>query len=87
MTDTISRVHAMAQTVISRDVAELGKIAHALAGAAANVGAVPLAKACSQLERECNTPAMPAQATQSVQAIALLSTQSIEALKVISAQN
>ncbi len=83
VTDTIRRVHAMAQTVISRDANELGKIAHALAGAAANVGAVPLARACGELEEACGAGVMPAQATSLVQAIALLSTQSIEALQAM----
>jgi signal transduction histidine kinase/DNA-binding response OmpR family regulator len=79
--DSIRRVHAMTQALTSHDTAELAQIAHALAGAAVNVGAHALAHACTQLERECGADQMPAQATQQVQAIAQLTTQSVIALK------
>ncbi len=84
--DAIGRVHAMAQAVIVQDAAELEQIAHALAGSAANVGANLLAHACIQLEQACRSQTMPAQATRSVQAIALLTTQSVAALKNFKAE-
>ncbi len=79
--DSIRRVHAMTQALTSHDAAELAQVAHALAGAAVNVGAHALARACSELEQACSAGQLPAQATQQVQAIALLTTQSVAALK------
>jgi signal transduction histidine kinase/DNA-binding response OmpR family regulator len=79
--DSLRRVHAMTQALTSHDVAELEQVAHALSGAAINIGARALASACSELEHACAEGKMPAQATQQVQTIAQLTTQSVAALK------
>ena len=86
VTDSIRRIHGMTQAVVSGQALELGKIAHALAGAASGVGAMPLALACRELELACKTGVMPAQATALVQEITLLSTQSTAALKTVTSK-
>jgi signal transduction histidine kinase/DNA-binding response OmpR family regulator/HPt (histidine-containing phosphotransfer) domain-containing protein len=78
--DSIRRVHAMTQALSSHDASELAQIAHALSGAAVNIGAHALARACSELEKACNEGQMPAQATQQVQAITQLTTESLAVL-------
>ncbi len=78
--DAISRVHAMTKALASDDAQELGRIAHALAGAAVNVGAHALAQACSDLEQACDSARSPKSATRLVQDIAQLTTQSLGAL-------
>jgi signal transduction histidine kinase/CheY-like chemotaxis protein len=79
--DSLRRVHAMTQALTSHNAAELEQIAHALSGAAVNIGAHALARACSELEHACSEGKMPAQATHQVQTIAQLTTQSVAALK------
>jgi signal transduction histidine kinase/DNA-binding response OmpR family regulator len=78
--DALRRTHAMAQALSQHDVAGLAQVAHALAGAAVNIGAHALASECGRLEQACSAGAMPAQATQMVQAITELSRQSVAAL-------
>jgi signal transduction histidine kinase/DNA-binding response OmpR family regulator len=79
--DSVRRVHVMAQALTDSDVAELEQVTHALAGAAVNVGAHALARACTELEKACGTGQMPAKATQRVQEITQLVSQTVAALQ------
>jgi HPt (histidine-containing phosphotransfer) domain-containing protein len=79
--DAIRRSHAMAQALSQQNVVQLEEVAHALAGAAVNIGAHALARECSQLEQACSAGRMPVQATQLVQQITQLAAQSVAALQ------
>ncbi len=63
------------------DAALLSLRAHALKGAASNVGAVALSDACSTLEHACKTSGWPADAAQQIQRISTLTDQTLVALK------
>jgi signal transduction histidine kinase/DNA-binding response OmpR family regulator/HPt (histidine-containing phosphotransfer) domain-containing protein len=63
------------------DAALLSLRAHALKGAASNVGAVALSDACSALEHSCKTTGWPADAAQQINRIHTLTDQTLAALK------
>jgi signal transduction histidine kinase/CheY-like chemotaxis protein len=69
-TDTPHRVQAIEGALRSGDSAELSLAAHALKGAASNVGAKPLALACFNLEQSCLHGAWPQDAASQVASIA-----------------
>jgi HPt (histidine-containing phosphotransfer) domain-containing protein len=63
------------------DAALLSLRAHALKGAASNVGAVALSQACSLLEHACKTIGWPVDATEQIQRIDTLTDRTLMALK------
>ncbi|MFM7330186.1 MAG: response regulator, partial [Brachymonas sp.] len=62
------------------DAALLSLRAHALKGAASNVGAMALSEACSVLEHSCKTAGWPQDAAQQIERIKLLTDQTLAAL-------
>jgi signal transduction histidine kinase/DNA-binding response OmpR family regulator len=71
--DTKQRVLMMAHALDARDSKKLADVAHALQGAASNIGASALAKACSNLEKACQEEAALAEITKQAHQITLLS--------------
>ncbi len=63
------------------DAALLSLRAHALKGAASNVGAAALSDACSVLEHSCKTSGWPQDAAQQINRINTLTDQTLAALK------
>ena len=63
------------------DAALLSLRAHALKGAASNVGAVALSEICSVLEQACKTSGWPVDAAQQINRINTLTDQTLAALK------
>ena len=63
------------------DAALLSLRAHALKGAASNVGAVALSSACSELEHACKSSGWPVDATQQINRINTLTDHTLAALK------
>jgi signal transduction histidine kinase/CheY-like chemotaxis protein len=75
ITDTPQRVQDIQQALRTWDSAELSLAAHALKGAASNVGAKSLALACFDLEQSCLHGAWPKDAASQVTYIALCASQ------------
>jgi signal transduction histidine kinase/CheY-like chemotaxis protein len=75
ITDAPQRVQDIQQAVRNWDSAELSLAAHALKGAASNVGAKSLALACFNLEQSCLHGAWPKDAASQVAHIALCASQ------------
>ena len=78
--DVPQRVRDIEQALHTWDSAELSLAAHALKGAASNVGAVSLALACANLEQSCLHGAWPQDGTKQVAHIALCAGQTLTAL-------
>jgi HPt (histidine-containing phosphotransfer) domain-containing protein len=70
-------IHASLATT---DPALLSLRAHALKGAASNVGASALSEACSVLEHACKTSGWPKDAAEQIARIDALTAQTLEAL-------
>jgi signal transduction histidine kinase/CheY-like chemotaxis protein len=73
--DAPQRVQDIQQALRTKDSAELSLAAHALKGAASNVGATSLALACFNLEQSCLQGAWPRDADSQVAGIALCANQ------------
>ncbi len=68
-------------SLATTDAALLSLRAHALKGAASNVGATALSNACSILEQTCKTIGWPADAAQQISSIDALTDATLNALK------
>jgi signal transduction histidine kinase/DNA-binding response OmpR family regulator len=79
--DAPQRVRDIEQTLPTKSSSDLYRAAHALLGAASNVGAVALADACEALELSCKNGAWPSNGTQQAAKIAQLCRQSLTALE------
>ncbi|MCJ0761704.1 response regulator [Variovorax terrae] len=67
MSDAPQRLQAIEAAIAANDVEALSRAAHALKGAAGNVGALAIQAACSRLEVETKTgPVLPADAAERV---------------------
>jgi signal transduction histidine kinase/DNA-binding response OmpR family regulator/HPt (histidine-containing phosphotransfer) domain-containing protein len=80
-TDTPHRVRAIQVALRGLDSAELSLAAHALKGAASNVGAKNLALACFNLEQSCTHGAWPQDAASQVASIAVCADQTLSVLQ------
>jgi CheY-like chemotaxis protein len=72
MHDAPERVEAIQHALRDCDSAALSLAAHALKGAASNVGAIHVAQACTELEQSCLQSQWPQDAAAQVAQIALL---------------
>jgi CheY-like chemotaxis protein len=79
--DAPQRVRDIEQTLPTKSSSDLYRAAHALLGAASNVGATALADACEALELSCKNGAWPSNGTQQAAKIAQLCRQSLTALE------
>lgn len=81
VTDAPLRAEAILVAYQATNSAELSRAAHALKGAASNVGATALADACFVLEQSCMQGQWPHDASEQVALLAQLAYQTIEALR------
>ncbi len=81
VSDAPRRVQDVSQAYEATDSAALSRAAHALKGAASNVGASALADACFALEQACLDGALPQDVSKQVALVAALSCQTLDALK------
>jgi HPt (histidine-containing phosphotransfer) domain-containing protein len=79
--DAPQRAEDVLQALQASDSAALSQAAHALKGAASNVGATALSDACFSLEQLCMQGRWPQDASDHVALIAELAYKTIEALK------
>ena len=79
--DTPGRTKDVLLAYKAIDSAELSRTAHALKGAASNVGARALADACFNLEQACQQGAWPYDADSQVALVAELAYKTVQALK------
>jgi signal transduction histidine kinase/CheY-like chemotaxis protein len=81
ITDAPHRVQDIQHALRARDSAALSLAAHALKGAASNIGATSLALACFNLEQSCLRGAWPQDAASQVADITLCSSRTIVELQ------
>jgi signal transduction histidine kinase/CheY-like chemotaxis protein/HPt (histidine-containing phosphotransfer) domain-containing protein len=79
--DAPSRRDDILASLNTTDAALLSRRAHALKGAASNVGAVALTEACSVLEQECKKGVWPDNVREQIEQIDHLTNQTLLALK------
>ncbi len=79
--DAPERRNDITASLATTDPALLSLRAHALKGAASNVGAVALSDACSELEQACKTGGWPADAAAQIALIDKLTDQTLVALR------
>jgi signal transduction histidine kinase/DNA-binding response OmpR family regulator len=79
--DAPERRRDIVASLATTDPALLSLRAHALKGAASNVGAVALSQACSVLEQACKTSGWPIDAAEQIARIDALTDQTLAALK------
>jgi signal transduction histidine kinase/DNA-binding response OmpR family regulator len=81
ITDAPHRAQDVLQAYQATDSAALSRAAHALKGAASNVGASALTEACFALEQACLQGGWPKDASKQVALVAELSRQTLDALQ------
>jgi HPt (histidine-containing phosphotransfer) domain-containing protein len=79
--DAPERRQDILSSLATTDPALLSLRAHALKGAASNVGAVALSEACSVLEHACKTSGWPMDSAEQIARIDALTDQTLAALK------
>jgi signal transduction histidine kinase/CheY-like chemotaxis protein/HPt (histidine-containing phosphotransfer) domain-containing protein len=79
--DAPERRQDIVASLATTDPALLSLRAHALKGAASNVGATVLSAACSELEQACKSGVWPADAAEQIARIDVLTNQTVAALK------
>jgi HPt (histidine-containing phosphotransfer) domain-containing protein len=79
--DVPQRAGDVLQALQASDSAALSRAAHALKGAASNVGASALSDACFHLEQSCMQGHWPSDAAGQVALLAELAYKTMEALK------
>ena len=78
--ETPQRIDDIRKALSACDSAALSRTAHALKGAASNVGAQALSDACGSLEQSCLQGQWPADAAAQVARVILLTSKTRQAL-------